>query len=92
MSEEELEPLIRRLPYVLLSIPREMKVALVKNRYTDLESFPISAESLDWNILKSECGFMNAECNRLKRAIFQPKEPSKSLLNKSLYLYCSFNW
>ena len=72
MTEEEkaildLEAKINNLPAPLQTLSREIKVALAKNDYVELECFPTS--DFGWERLCTNCKFSDGNCNRVRNRI-----------------------
>ncbi len=79
LSEEQINALVEALPHALHPVDRDIKVALVRNGYRNLDDFPVSAEDNHaWDNLKADCGFIKyAPCNALKRRLF-PHQPQQA--------------
>ena len=70
MAEEEKATLankIGKLPSALQDLDPEMRIALVKNGYVKLSSFPTSDSG--WEDLRTDCGFSNAKRNEVRNLI-----------------------
>lgn len=92
MSDAKLEPILEALP---LSLPIEMKIMLISNDYKTLNDFPAQFDIKSWDELRDDCEFSNAQRNRVKNAIFPPRNEvnNMDLLYRFVPLtFCRFNF
>ena len=74
-------------PTPLLDLSPEMKIALVKNDYVELSSFPTSNSG--WEDLRTDCGFTNGKRNAVKNLI-SPLQPQQGNCFDSLISSIAF--